>query len=70
MKLLHVDSSITGTQSVSRQLTAEIVAKLRQVTPDLDILPGPRSQAGAAFVWLHSCRAAAGSWAAERGGGA
>ena len=37
MKLLHVDSSITGTQSVSRQLTAEIVAKLRQVTPDLDI---------------------------------
>jgi len=37
MQLLHVDSSITGTQSVSRQLTAEIVAKLRQVTPDLDI---------------------------------
>jgi FMN-dependent NADH-azoreductase len=37
MQLLHVDSSITGAQSVSRQLTAEIVAKLRQVTPDLDI---------------------------------
>ena len=37
MQLLHVDSSITGPQSVSRQLTAEIVAKLRQVTPDLDI---------------------------------
>ncbi len=27
MKLLHVDSSVMGTQSVSRQLTAEIVAK-------------------------------------------
>ena len=38
MQLLHVDSSITGAQSVSRQLTAEIVAKLRQVTPDLDII--------------------------------
>ncbi len=37
MKLLHVDSSITGTQSVSRQLTVEIVTKLRQVTPDLGI---------------------------------
>ncbi len=37
MQLLHVDSSITGTQSVSRQLTAEIVAKLRQATPDLDV---------------------------------
>jgi len=27
MKLLHVDSSILGTHSVSRQLTADIVAK-------------------------------------------
>ena len=27
MKLLHVNSSVMGTQSVSRQLTAEIVAK-------------------------------------------
>jgi FMN-dependent NADH-azoreductase len=37
MKLLHVDSSIQGAHSVSRQLSAEIVAKLRQVTPDLEI---------------------------------
>jgi FMN-dependent NADH-azoreductase len=37
MKLLHVDSSVMGTQSVSRQLTAEIVAKLRQAAPDLDV---------------------------------
>ena len=37
MKLLHVDSSIQGAHSISRQLSAEIVAKLRQVTPDLEI---------------------------------
>jgi FMN-dependent NADH-azoreductase len=37
MKLLHVDSSILGADSVSRQLSAEIVAKLRQITPDLEI---------------------------------
>lgn len=36
MKLLHVDSSILGDHSISRQLSAEIVAKLRQVTPDLE----------------------------------
>jgi FMN-dependent NADH-azoreductase len=28
MKLLHVDSSILGAHSISRQLSAEIVAKL------------------------------------------
>jgi FMN-dependent NADH-azoreductase len=37
MKLLHVDSSILGVHSISRQLSAEIIAKLRQVTPDLEI---------------------------------
>ncbi len=37
MKLLHVDSSILGGSSVSRQLSADIVAKLRQATPDLEI---------------------------------
>ncbi|HUZ92323.1 MAG TPA: FMN-dependent NADH-azoreductase [Methylocella sp.] len=37
MKLLHVDSSILGAHSISRQLSAEIVAKLRQVTPNLEI---------------------------------
>ena len=37
MKLLHIDSSILGAYSVSRQLSAEITAKLRQVTPDLEI---------------------------------
>jgi FMN-dependent NADH-azoreductase len=35
MKLLHIDSSITGEQSVSRSLTASIVARL--VTADLSL---------------------------------
>ena len=33
MKLLHVDSSVLGAQSVSRQLTAEIVADWRKAHP-------------------------------------
>lgn len=37
MKLLHIDSSISGEQSVSRQLTASIVAHLKDTTPDLEI---------------------------------
>ncbi|MGK6306726.1 FMN-dependent NADH-azoreductase [Variovorax sp. DT-64] len=34
MKLLHVDSSVLGANSVSRQLTAEIVAEWRKNHPD------------------------------------
>ena len=34
MKLLHVDSSILGTNSVSRQLTAEVVAQWRKSHPE------------------------------------
>jgi FMN-dependent NADH-azoreductase len=37
MKLLHIDSSISGSQSISRQLTAGIVERLHQATPGLDI---------------------------------
>ena len=37
MKLLHIDSSISGGQSVSRQLTASIVARLKQTTPGLEV---------------------------------
>jgi FMN-dependent NADH-azoreductase len=37
MKLLQIDSSISGGQSVSRQLTASIVARLKQATPGLEI---------------------------------
>jgi FMN-dependent NADH-azoreductase len=37
MQLLHIDSSISGEQSVSRQLTASIVAHMKHTTPDLEI---------------------------------
>jgi FMN-dependent NADH-azoreductase len=37
MRLLHIDSSISGSRSVSRQLTANIVARLKQITPGLDV---------------------------------
>jgi FMN-dependent NADH-azoreductase len=36
-KLLHIDSSVLGPHSVSRQLSAAIVERLRQATPALDI---------------------------------
>ena len=37
MKLLHIDSSITGANSVSRQLTARIVDRLKAQNPGLDV---------------------------------
>lgn len=37
MKLLHVDASILGEGSVSRQLSAAIVARFRQSHPDLAV---------------------------------
>src|SRR6201994_1913645 len=38
MKLLHIDSSVLGPHSVSRQVSGAIVDRLRQATPDLDIV--------------------------------
>lgn len=38
MKLLHVDSSILGPNSVSRQLSAEIVAAERQRNPNTEVV--------------------------------
>lgn len=38
MKLLHVDSSITGNESISRRLTADIVAHLRAGRPDIQVV--------------------------------
>lgn len=38
VKLLHIDSSILGTHSKSRQLTAAIVAKLKQAHPQIEIV--------------------------------
>lgn len=37
MKLLHIDSSALGDYSVSRQLTADIVAELKQQAPSAEI---------------------------------
>jgi FMN-dependent NADH-azoreductase len=35
MKLLHIDTSITGENSVSRQVAAAIVERLRETIPNL-----------------------------------
>ncbi|MGJ4898929.1 MULTISPECIES: FMN-dependent NADH-azoreductase [unclassified Bradyrhizobium] len=35
--LLHIDSSVLGPNSVSRQVSAAIVARLRQITPGLEV---------------------------------
>ncbi|MDE2155563.1 MAG: FMN-dependent NADH-azoreductase [Xanthomonadaceae bacterium] len=37
MKLLHIDSSALGSHSVSRQLTAGIVAELKQHAPSISV---------------------------------
>ncbi|WP_027484008.1 FMN-dependent NADH-azoreductase [Rhodanobacter sp. OR87] len=37
MKLLHIDSSALGGYSVSRQLTADIVAELKRSTPNANL---------------------------------
>ena len=37
MQILHIDSSITGSNSVSRQLTAQVVDNLKQATPDAKV---------------------------------
>jgi FMN-dependent NADH-azoreductase len=52
MKLLHIDSSILGTYSASRQLTAEVVAQWLKSRPDttveyLDLAANPISHFGA-----------------------
>jgi FMN-dependent NADH-azoreductase len=38
MKLLHIDTSILGDHSVSRKISAAAVARLRDVTPGLDVI--------------------------------
>ncbi|MCK1721083.1 NAD(P)H-dependent oxidoreductase [Bradyrhizobium sp. 141] len=38
MKLLHIDSSVLGPHSVSRQVSAAIVDRLRQATPSLEVV--------------------------------
>jgi FMN-dependent NADH-azoreductase len=38
MKLLHIDSSVLGPHSISRQVTAAIVGRLRQTTPGIEFV--------------------------------
>src|ERR1700736_4379511 len=38
MKLLHIDSSVLGPHSVSRQVSAGVVDRLRKATPNLRIV--------------------------------
>ena len=40
MKLLHIDSSITGANSASRQLSAALVAALKAAIPGLEVIRG------------------------------
>jgi FMN-dependent NADH-azoreductase len=38
MKLLHLDSSVLGPHSVSRQVSAAVVDRLRRASPGLDVI--------------------------------
>ena len=37
MRLLHIDASILGANSASRQLSEAVVERLRKSTPDLEV---------------------------------
>ncbi|WP_407118961.1 FMN-dependent NADH-azoreductase [Bradyrhizobium sp. LMG 9283] len=50
MKLLHIDSSVLGPHSVSRQVSAAIVDRLRQATPSLEVVYRDLSQAPLAHL--------------------
>lgn len=65
MKLLHIDSSITGAYSVSRQLTAAIVQQLVRTAPDLAVSyrdlandPLPQLSPGVQFAKMLASHAA------------
>jgi FMN-dependent NADH-azoreductase len=38
MRLLHIDASIQGANSASRQLSAAVVARLRKLTPGVEVI--------------------------------
>ena len=55
MKLLHIDSSVLGEASVSRRLSADVVARLEDLHPDLtivrrDLSAAPLPHMSAAYV--------------------
>lgn len=58
MNILHIDSAITGDASVSRKLTADIVAKLKASNPDATIAYRDLNEGVAAIDndWFHAVR--------------
>ncbi|HWL57631.1 MAG TPA: NAD(P)H-dependent oxidoreductase [Paracoccus sp. (in: a-proteobacteria)] len=58
MNILHIDSAITGDTSVSRQLTAEIVAKLKAERPDATVTYRDLAEGVPAIDndWFHAVR--------------
>ncbi|MCP3470472.1 NAD(P)H-dependent oxidoreductase [Bradyrhizobium sp. CCGUVB1N3] len=50
MKLLHIDSSVLGPHSVSRQVSAAVADRLRQATPSLDVVYRDLTQAPLAHL--------------------
>lgn len=70
MKLLHLDSSILGEQSASREISAAIVARLRQVDPALavsyrDLAADPVSHLSGGYLAAASGADDTGAFAAE-----
>ncbi len=61
MKLLHIDSSVLGPHSVSRQVSAAIVDRLRQATPGLDIVYRDLTSTPLAHLSSHHLAAAQGA---------
>lgn len=62
MNILHLDSAITGEASVSRKLTADIVAKLKAAHPSASVIYRDLAQGVPAIdgVWVEATRGAAG----------
>jgi len=58
MNILHIDSAITGDTSVSRQLTAGIVAKLKAERPDATVTYRDLAEGVPAIDndWFHAVR--------------
>ena len=66
MKLLHIDSSVLGSHSISRRLSSAIVGQLRQQHPDLEVIYRDLSSSPLAhFSGLHVAVAQGGDPSAE-----
>ncbi|MBO9455648.1 NAD(P)H-dependent oxidoreductase [Paracoccus sp. R12_1] len=60
MNILHIDSAITGEASVSRKLTADIVARLKAANPDAGVTYRDLNKGVPAIDtdWFHAVRMA------------